>query len=50
MESGIVSPSVNIIHHSFGFSSRQRELQVVFYPLYEVIFEGTFDDLMKEIG
>jgi hypothetical protein len=44
-----VLPVINIVQYAISFSSSMGNNQVFFYPCYEVVFKGSFDDLMKEI-
>lgn len=44
------NPSINIIHYFVCACLAMLKLQIFTYPRHKMIFEGSFDDLVKEIG
>ena len=44
------SPAVNVIHYLLCTSLSMNENEIFVYPGDEMVFEGSFDDLMEEVG
>lgn len=42
-------PVIDIFEYLVGFSLAMSENKVLLDPFYDVILEGTFDNLMKEV-